>query len=161
MRLFIVSWLPMLNRLLLILYGSYRLIICIGISINLIWNGTPVFCRFDTIQGEPPNIVIFSVVKFLISMNDIPVQQPNTNKSLANSKSGLFNSIVVKACNSSSVRKPRSLWSGSTLYWANGLRAILHYSEQWLQCASMEWSISTLMIEPIRPHFSDTSNNHE
>ena len=127
MRLFIVSWLPMLNRLLLILYGSYRLIICIGISINLIWNGTPVFCRFDTIQGEPPNIVIFSVVKFLISMNDIPVQQPNTNKSLANSKSGLFNSIVVKACNSSSVRKPRSLWSGSTLYWANGLRAILPF----------------------------------
>ncbi len=54
-------------------------------SINLIWNGTPVFCRFDTIQGEPPNIVIFSVVRFLMSMNDIPVQQPNTNKSLANS----------------------------------------------------------------------------
>ena len=116
MRLFIVSWLPMLKRLLLILYGSYRLIICIEMSINLIWNGTPVFCRFDTIQGEPPKIVIFSVVRFLISMNDIPVQQPNTNQSLANSKSGLFNSIVVKACNSSSVRKPRSLWSGSTLY---------------------------------------------
>ena len=69
MRLFIISWLPKLNRLLLILYGSYRLIICIGISINLIWNGTPVFCRFDTIQGEPPNIVIFSVVKFLISIS--------------------------------------------------------------------------------------------
>ena len=116
MRLFIVSWLPTLKRVLLILYGSYRLIICIGMSINLIWNGTPVFCRFDNIQGEPPNIEIFSVVRFLISMNDIPVQQPNTNKSLANSKSGLFNSIVVKACNSSSVRKPRSLWSGSTLY---------------------------------------------
>ena len=94
-------------------------------SINLIWNGTPVFCRFDTIQGEPPNIEIFSVVRFLISMNDIPVQQPYTNKSLANSKSGLFNSIVVKACNSSSVRRPLSLWSESTLYWANGLRAIL------------------------------------
>ena len=125
MRLFITSWLPILKRLLLILYGSYSLIICIGIFINLIWNGTPVFCRFETIHGEPPNIVIFSVVRFLISMNDIPVQQPNTKRSLANSKSGLFNSTVVKACSSSSVKKPLSLWSGSTLYWAKGLRAIL------------------------------------
>ena len=88
-------------------------------------NGTPVFWRFDTIQDAPFISTILSVVKFFMSVNEMPVQHPNRNKSLANAKLGLSSLIAPNARISSSVRKPRSLWSGSTWYIANGFLGIL------------------------------------
>ena len=63
-------------------------------SINLIWNGTPVFWRFDTIHDALFISMMLSVVRFLMSVNEIPVQQPNRNRSLANAKLGLSSLIL-------------------------------------------------------------------
>ena len=73
MRLLMLSRLPILNKWLLFLKDLYLSTICIGISISLIWNGTPVFWRLDTIQGAPFTMLMLSSVKFLMSMNDISV----------------------------------------------------------------------------------------
>jgi hypothetical protein len=35
-----------------------------GMSISLIWNSTPVFWRFDTIQGVPFISTMLSVLRF-------------------------------------------------------------------------------------------------
>ena len=94
MRLFTISSEPILNSRLSVLNASCRLIICIGMSINLIWNGTPVFWRFDTIHDALFISMMLSVVRFLMSVNEIPVQQPNRNRSLANAKLGLSSLIV-------------------------------------------------------------------
>ena len=40
-----------------------------GMSISLIWNGTPVFWRFDTIHDAPFISTMLSVVRFLMSVN--------------------------------------------------------------------------------------------
>lgn len=66
-------------------------------SISLIWNGTPVFWRFDTIHGVPFISTMLSVVRFLMSVNEMPVQHPNRNKSLANAKLELSNLIALNA----------------------------------------------------------------
>ena len=94
-RLFTMSSEPILNNRLSVLNASCRLIICIGMSISLIWNGTPVFWRFDTIHDAPFISTILSVVRFLMSVNEIPVQQPNRNRSLANAKLGLSSLIAL------------------------------------------------------------------
>ena len=51
-----------------------------GMSISLIWNGTPVFWRFDTIQGVPFISTMLSVVKFFMSVNEMPVNEERSIK---------------------------------------------------------------------------------
>ena len=68
---------------------------------------------------------MLSSVKFLMSMKEIPVQQPKMKRSLAKAMFGSSNFISVMAVSSSNVKNSRSLWSGSTWYMANGFLGIL------------------------------------
>ena len=65
------------------------------------------------------------VIRFFVSMKEIPVQQPKTKRSLANAMFGSSNFISVMAVSSSKVKNSRSLWSGSTWYMAKGFLGIL------------------------------------
>ncbi len=125
MRLFTVSSEPILNKPLVI---SERFVSPDYLHRNihqLDLNGTPVFWRFDTIHGVPFISTMLSAVRFLMSMKEIPVQQPKTKRSLANAMFGSSNFISVHGGKFVQGQEPRSLWSGSTWYMAKGFLGIL------------------------------------
>ena len=132
-----------------------------GMSISLIWNGTPVFWRFDTIHDAPFISTMLSVVRFLMSVNEMPVQQPNRNKSLANAKVGIVQTDCTQRLNFIFREKASFLVVGvNVVHRKRVSRYLAIVVRRGDDVFSTVWSISTRTIAPARPRFAGTGSSH-